>query len=350
MNIIGTNKNLGGFLFSALLTSLLVMSLVSCEHKELLVPNTELSQVQVGFDYSDVEQTPKAMRVLFFPMESNRPSYKFDLASEGGYVRLPAGNYQVIAYNIDTENILEISDDDYDNFELTTQSYVVEEESNSEKQETTISYSRSLFGVSVPKGRGEGEFLLYDTPEWTCMSKMDQFQVKSGPSTPLVKTRAVSDNALTLHASTAVCVVDLVVVGIEGVEYASMVRGTLSGIAAGKYLASNNPTSCAGMVSFTGNIDRENKVIRARFFVWDFVPADSPDMRQYMNLYIWSNTGNYYMSADVTDVLANAEQAQVTHVDVRLKLELTIMEVDEGNSGFKPQLNEWEEQSSDIQL
>lgn len=346
MNSNRTNYNLGGLFLSAFLASLLVMSLVSCDHKELKIPVNELSQVRVNFDYTDVEQTPKAMRVLFFPTRSDHSPYKFDIPDSGGYVRLPAGDYQVIAYNVDTETVIENDDDNYGNFSLTTQSYDVEitNEDESDKH-SGISMARSLFGANVPKGRDEGKFLLYDSPEWTCICHADAFNVETSNSSSPDKTKT-----LTLHATTAVCVVDLIAEGIEGVEYATMVRGTLSGIAAGRFVADDCPTSDPGMVSFVANVDREEKVIKARFYVWDFQPIDNPDVKQYLNLYIWSNTGNYYMSADVTDVMNGAGIAELTLANVRLKLQLTIMEVDEGNSGFKPQLDEWEEQNSEIKL
>lgn len=334
------------WLYSMSVVALLAL-LTACDHKELQTPSNELSQVRVSFDYSDVEKTPSAMRVLFFPMHFERSAYKFDIPDTGGYVRIPAGDYQVIAYNIDTENVIEEFDNNYNDFRLTTQGYEVEIEPEEEEAQnkTGISMSRSLFGSKVPKGRGEGNFLLYDSPEWTCVCRTALFKVATSNS-----SNTNNENPLTLRATTAVCIVDLTVEGIEGVEYATMVRGTLSGIAAGKYAADGSPTSDPGMVSFVGNIDREAKVIKARFYVWDFQPSYNPDMRQYMNLYIWSNTGNYYMSADVTEVMNGAESAELTLANVKLKLKLTIMEVDEGNSGFKPIIDEWEEQYSEIKL
>ncbi len=345
------------------------MLLISCDHKDLYTQDYELLPVRVDFDYTDVEQTPKAMRVLFYPSNAAASPYKFDLSGEGGYVRIPAGNYQVLAYNVDTENVFEAFDDNYDNFTLTTQSYVVENNDEETDEEKGPSNSRSLFGSRVPKGRGEGDFLLYDAPEWTCVCRNTGFVVKS--DAVIVTTRGEGgddtgesaeepagddpvqptvERSLRLQASTAVCVVNLMVDGIEGVEFATMVRGTLSGIAAGKYVAAGTPSEEPGMVSFVGNVDRDEKLIRARFFVWDYAPADNGESRQYMNLYIWSNTGNYYMSADVTDVLQAASDTHVVDVTVRLKLELTIMEVDEGNSGFRPGVSEWNEEYSEIKI
>ena len=337
------------------------MLLSACDHKDLYTVGHELYQVRVDFDYSDVDQTPKAMRVLFYPSNAAQSPYKFDLSGEGGYVRIPAGNYQVLAYNVDTENVFEVGDDNYYEFTLTTQNYEVEDEEEEEEEpgDDNASYSRSLFGSRVPKGRGEGNFLLYDAPEWTCVCRSADFVVEPDAVVMDVVTRADSDNgtegavkerSLTLQAADAVCVVNLVAEGIEGVEQATMVRGTLSGIAAARYVALDSPSSEPGMVSFAGNIDREAQVIRARFFVWDFVPADNGDMRQYMNLYIWSNTGNYYMSADVTDVLQDASDTRLSDVTIKLKLSLNIMPRYEGNSGFSPGVGEWQEEHSDLPL
>lgn len=78
-----------------------------CNHKELVWPGDAQSVVEVVFDWQkDPEADPAGMTVIFFP-DDNGEIYRFDIAGkDGGPVKLPPGNYNVIAYNSDSYNQL----------------------------------------------------------------------------------------------------------------------------------------------------------------------------------------------------------------------------------------------------
>lgn len=346
---------MNSLLSAVALSTILFMS--SCDHKELYVQSMELVQTRVDFDFSQVDSVPKAMRVLFYPISYDnsigRP-VKFDLSSNGGYVSLTPGYYNVLAYNVDAENVLEISDESYNDFNLSTRSYEVElgeDEQTVTTDSTGTAHARrvrSLFGSRVPKAEDEGEYLLYDTPDWTCCCRFTQFHVDAQNVTQTI-TRA-GQPSLVLQANEAVYTIEVVIEGIEGIEWTGMVRGTLSGVPNSRQVAAAQPSSDLGMVAFSGSVDREREIITARFYVWGYYPPDDADARQYLNIYIWSNSGNYFISQDVSDQLRDAGGDDQHRVTVQVTSDLTLMDAAEGNSGFDPQVGEWAEQHTDLNL
>lgn len=333
----------------------MAMVLSACDHKEIYMRDSELVQARIDFDFSQLDQTPAAMRVLFYPIWGGQQAtpYKFDLSGEGGYVSLPAGDYSVLAYNIDAENILERDEDEYDSFALTTQSWEVELGAQEIDQPTGRArvYMRQLFGSQVPKDNDEGEFLLYDAPEWTCRAIAELFRVESRSlgSTPQPGGTMVTSH-LTLVAEPAVCTVEVHLKGIEGLARVDITRGTLSGIPCASYMKTRAPSSDLGMVSFAGQVLPDLDEIYARFYVWGYFPPDVPDARQFLNIYIWSDGGNYYVTQEVTDRLRAAEQERLRRLELTMTSDLNLMDGSGGNSGFRPILGGWEEHASDLPL
>lgn len=326
-----------------------VFFVLSCNHKDLLIEDNELYSLNVAFDFSEVDNTPSAMRVLFYPLNFSGGPYKFDVSGDGGIVTLPEGNYNVLAYNIDTENILEANEDSYNGFYLTTRSYeVATGEVKSNDPTSKARMVRNLFGNQVPKAAEEEDFPLYDSPEWTCCCRYEGLHLD--PQYKSVTTDGVRQQSMLLKAQNAVYAVNFEVGGIEGLEWASHIRGTLSGIAGGMMVAECQPAPLPGMVSFTAKVDKERSVITGTFFVWGYVPSDESDTRQFMDIYIWGNTGNYFLTQEVTDILHKASEGGSASIMINMKADIDMMDEAEGDSGFKPNVGDWEEHHNSISL
>ena len=266
---------------------LLLACIISCDHKELLIEDRELYSLTVSFDFSEVDHTPSAMRVLFYPVNQGGSPYKFDISAEGGNVVIPAGDYNILAYNIDTENIIEANEDNYSDFFLTTRSFEVETgEVKSNDGASKARYVRNLFGNQVPKAAEEGDFLLYDSPEWTCCCRYENFHMDTQHKSAKTDGEGMKQQAIQLKAYTAVYVVNFEIDGIEGLEWASFVRGTLSGISGGVMVAEGEPAPLPGMVSFAATVDKERNLVTGTFFVWGYVPSNEEDTRQFMDIYM----------------------------------------------------------------
>ena len=91
--------------------SLLISALIlaSCEYKDLCYDHSHMTSVNVQFLWPKSEQTMvKGMTTLFYPagqLAAEPVRYDFT-GRDGGTARLNSGQYQVIAYNNDTETIL----------------------------------------------------------------------------------------------------------------------------------------------------------------------------------------------------------------------------------------------------
>ena len=329
---------------------LLVMPLVSCNHKDLMVANYDVSAVHVTFDYSKVTDLPASMRTYFYPVlesgEVGQPQI-YDLRPEGGVVYLAPGEYNIVAYNVDAENILEENAEVYNDFFLTTDKYEVEvtEETNSPSHR--VQY-RKLFGSNVPFNDSEPtNYWLSDAPEWTISCRADHFQVLS-----FFNKASEEAQQLSMLAEEATVTVSFELSGFEGLQLATLVRGTLSGVPAGHQMATGAPIADSTMVSFLGYVDHEKNVITGTTRLWGYTPSGNHDTRQYLNIYIWAERGNYFLTEDITQQLNNGSQDGSPKLTVHLTSSINFFDGGEasGTSGFNPGVSDWKEEISSIQL
>ncbi len=85
-----------------------LLTLTSCEHRPLCFDHSYVADVRVEFQWNDSEEPCPVMVVWFFPIrdceDDMRIPERYELSgSTGGYVKLPAGPYECLAYNGDTE-------------------------------------------------------------------------------------------------------------------------------------------------------------------------------------------------------------------------------------------------------
>ena len=78
-----------------------LLSLVSCEHKDLCYSHPHDQEVRILFDWSNIreENIPKVVAVVFRNEETNTV-VEFALPPEGGIVMIPNGAYEFTAYNV----------------------------------------------------------------------------------------------------------------------------------------------------------------------------------------------------------------------------------------------------------
>ncbi len=334
------------YLFVLLLSAVLT----ACNHKDLYmeVDNTSMS-VAVHFDYSQATDEPSAMRVVFYPIEgSSRLPIRFDLGASGGIVQLPVGAYRVLAFSVGTQNILEYQDDDYDAFYLSTLRQEITISDHSDKAGHR-SIRRLLFGNNLPIGEDERpDYPLYETPDWTCVARQDHFQVK-----PLTTEQGADHvtTELSLSVVDAVKHLEFEVTGVKGVKYATLLRGTISGIPTAYQMSTGQSVGELGLMTFAASVDVEREVIVGTMNIWGFFPADDPEAHQYLNVYLWTNVGNFYVSQDVTDQMKAGQDASLQRITLHVESEgIDLTDAGAGDSGFKPSVGEWDEHSSSIQL
>ncbi|MDE6135412.1 MAG: DUF5119 domain-containing protein, partial [Muribaculaceae bacterium] len=77
--------------------------LVSCHQKDLLYPGSSMIKITVSFDWEQApEACPDGMTVVFFPVGTGGKVWRYELPGrDGGDVELPAGTYNMLAFNND---------------------------------------------------------------------------------------------------------------------------------------------------------------------------------------------------------------------------------------------------------
>ncbi len=91
--------------FLLLLLGLSVL-LVGCEFRDIL-DDYPVSGVQIKLNWKGVtDQLPEGMRVIFYPKSEEGGKVEGWLAAEGGEVKVPPGDYDIVIYNYNTECVL----------------------------------------------------------------------------------------------------------------------------------------------------------------------------------------------------------------------------------------------------
>lgn len=334
----------------------------SCDHKPLYIENYDKYQVRVDFDFSKTSQVPTTMRVAFYPIGdlSWHQPWLFDVNATGGVVLLPAGDYHVLAYNVDAMNVLEYDHDNYENYHLTTSrsEIIIKEDDSSAANRRAY---RRLFGSYVPVGENEDtSYPLYDSPDWTCTCRQELFHLEPQYATidnynneeqQLHEASKDIRTQLTLPAEDAVKHLEFELTGIDGIQWASVVRGTISGIPTSHNMSTGLPSGELGLMAFAAHVDNDNSAIVGSMNVWGFYPTDDSNAHQYLNIYIWAQNGNHYVSQDVTIQMEEGQDSNSQRLVIHLNSAgIDLNDDGNGDSGFKPSVGEWEEQNTNIKL
>ena len=85
---------------------LAVLSLTSCEHKDLCHDSLHVVNVKVVFDWRKApDAAPASMSLYLFPTHGGEAlRYEFT-DRNGGIIRVPVGHYDAFCLNSDTENV-----------------------------------------------------------------------------------------------------------------------------------------------------------------------------------------------------------------------------------------------------
>ena len=109
---------------SSLLIPLAIWFLTGCRHKDIIedIRQEGFPLVMVEYDWDNDEIfLPDGLANLFYSTyESSQSYWRGDFRPSGGSLRLPADQYNVVAFNNDTENIVFSDIDNFDKFTLST--------------------------------------------------------------------------------------------------------------------------------------------------------------------------------------------------------------------------------------
>lgn len=167
-----------------------LLSLVSCEHKDLCYSHPHDQEVRILFDWSNIreENIPKVVAVVFRNEETNTV-VEFALPPEGGIVMIPNGAYEFTAYNVGQYGNI---------FKETDAGKIV-----------TTPVSRKLKGI------------YYEAPDFLCLENL-RVALTDSETSRLITAKPIRRTAR----------VDYRINGIERLEKADAIYAVLSGCSA----------------------------------------------------------------------------------------------------------------------
>lgn len=310
-----------------MLVSLMSLTmLVSCVHKDLCYINRKQCQVQVLFDWSETSRQAQSMRVFFYPIDgSAQEPIVYDLQGHsGGVVTLPTGEYHVVSYNTDTENVL--------------YHYKMNSSGDLDLLLTTIpSAIARNFKISPKSGASN----VYETPDWLCRGELSQ---------PLVITpkECGSERIITITPEEALYYCDYEIRGIQNLRSTATypMVASLSNVSRGLWLRQGLCTDINAQMTLEAK-SSEGKVVGACYLFG--VPNGQT---QLLTLYVHTALGVQSRTFDVTKQIPKLDPKDHT-IKIHLLID-TYWELPEpiGGSGgaFNPDVEGWDDEEQDIDL
>lgn len=293
-------------------TVLCVVLVSACEHKELCYEHSSGKKIQVSFSWEHLSgKKPTDMRLFFYPLNTNnRLPVIFDLPGTGGIITLPRGEYEVVCFNVDTENILQKNESDIRTLELTTH----ENEWRKQKNTTTT----------------------MNPPEFLCRDYKERVKVEI--------LNVHTDKALSLSFSPrqAISRLTFEITGIRNLVYAKGARGTLSGVASSLFVGTNRFSSESNAIAFDAKKE-EDRIITGHFYFFGIAEGVDPDTPQSNVFTLFLNNGKVYTKAiDVTRLIHDVPLKD-NFRDIYLKLNIDF-EIPKpfSEGGLSPDVEKWD--------
>ena len=300
-------------LFAALL-------LAGCEHKELSDGKPHMARVKVAFDWQHApEAAPGSMCVYFFPQGGGK-SLRYDFTDlKGGVIDLPAGSYDALCLNSDSEKILFRNTDKRETFEIYT-------------QETTL---LSPLGLSAAEGP-QPEEPVVAIPEMIWSSTADN----------LAFTKDQAEYSVTFFPAEALSSYTFEIRNVENAERAGSMSASLEGMAGSMLLASRQPSGVRSTLPFEARLDKAKSTVTGSFLSFGHCPQSGDGHR--FTVYVVLNDGSkWYYRYDATQVaeqIHSAKDPRHVHIVLNaLKLPDMIGGDGNGNGGFTPDVNGWQD-------
>lgn len=300
----------------------LLLMLCGCRHKELCYDHPHSREVEVRFHWGYDVQPAKAMRVLCYPLSHSRSEpYGFDIGnSRGGLIDLPAGAYEVLAYSLDTENI------------------IIEGESDAKLLQA---YTRELTWARSRRGSRDAlPIRTVDAPDYMARAYVPQTLIRS----------TAERQYIDLYPEEAVCRFTLEVHGIRGLSFVRQSRVSLSHVAPSLFLKDMRLDGLASEALFDTRL--EGDVLRGQFNIFGLFPLDTKAPKYELTLFFITADKNVYATYDVSEQIKEAQRAQghIRHVHLVLSVDIQIAKPIGNGGGFRPEVDDWQAIEKDIDV
>lgn len=304
-----------------------IVSLTSCDHKELCFDHTHTMSVNVVFDWQKApDATPASMELYLFDESTNEASrYSFS-GRDGGSIHIQVGKYNGLCLNNDnTDWALLRNISNIETFEI----YTMDE---------PMLQAYGLQSRSVPRAEGtEGERIAM-TPGMVWCDRQDSIDIQFDGT----------NKTITLYPEEAVCHYTVDIDSIENMDYisGSSLDATLSGMAEGYLQGCKSASNGRVTMPFELEADTDKANLHTEFLTFGECPTSrNPHiLTVYM---ILSDETKWYYTFDVSQQIYNAPDPRHVHIIIHgLKLPKPMS----ADGGLRPNVNDWNTDYVDITM
>ena len=315
-------------------TALMTAGMTSCEYKEL-EEGSALTPVTIHFDWQEnldsvPDAIPGSMRVAFYPVNDlaranmNKGYTFFDLPQSiwDATVQLPAGIYDVVAWNNDTEHVLTDKYGSQKTLHATTPPY------NSRGTFDTPTVLDSIYN---------GQRVL-DYPDYMVHAINTEEEIFYGAKNQMI----------TLSPDSMVVTIEYKIHGIGGLSWVKQARGAVNNVAGKRFMAYDNLTEDAVAVMFDCNYNAEDGLLYGKFYVFGIEPTEMSNLTHKMVFFFWMDAGKVYLPLDVTKIFAAYRRDQSKIVIDIPSLNIDLRDYVTSKNTFDIDLDDWDNVNIDI--
>lgn len=313
---------------------LLTLTLLSCERIPLYERETGVylkinirvnTQITTPGNTRAGEVKPEKMQVNFYDVETHALVSKFYVAPEGGFIDIGPGLYDVIIYNIDTEQTHVVNGNSsrgqvyaYTDFETT---------------EMPANW-RSANNNTTP----DGAYIIRE-PDHLYVARMERVHIPE---------RSTQDQTVELYAeaSSLLETYTFRATNITNIKDANVIKAYITGQVRGRYLWDNHYPAEAVAITFNCQVNQASNEINTVFNTFGKFPNAVNTV--YLHLFVGSSydKGREY----VFDVTNQFDDPDNTSHQIIVSEEINVPEAGSGNGGFLPNIKDWESENEDIDI
>jgi len=235
-------------------------------------------------------------------------------------ISLPAGCYDIAAYNYDTQYVLISGVPARETLLATTMEY---------------SHHGSAFVKHYLDSLYQGKPIL-DYPDYMVHAYRPQFYHTN------------SGETLTLTPDSMVVSVDLTMRGFKNLDLCKEARMTIDNVPGRRYIGYDYKTADPSAVIFDGTIDKQEGTIKAKFFLFGKEPTDLPLQEHRLSLFLGIGQGHvcvpFYVTKSMSGFTTKDNRITIVSPDLEIDLKdfLTI------NGGIVVDVNEWKDVGQEL--
>lgn len=313
-----SSQSLRQLLARATLMLLTMTLLTGCEYKDLCYDHDHSDKVYVTFDWRKApHHTATSMVVLFYNLDKpSQQPIRYEYPLSGGTATLQPGRWKAVTYNSNTEAIRHRGQKWWDIAEVFTRQSSIEEGSQ-------------LTRGAMPQATGaeQEQVILEPDPIWGCVSE-DFNLVVDGDGYNLVLMPEYRYTTLKVK-----------ITDVPNLEYTNGVGGSISGVAASRFIASGELGQQTVTEAFP--VNKTDNTLEMSVNIFGHCP-ESPWNTHLLTIYaVLADGSKWYYTIDVTDKIHQA----VEQDDGTMEIEVSGLPIPKpivNGSGFHPTIDTWQ--------